>query len=239
MIHALINALALAPAAATTGPSQHIQDLNAILNQVEKFYGQGWHSLSMENAAIFAVAAAVITVIGVVVGALVPILINGRAEDRMDREIVRARDEMNKNISEVEEKLTKYINTKTDDAVKLLNGDIKAKLKNAKHFAVGSIFAMYAIDYHAEFERNPSNRDKLLSALKFMFVATYKYSLADEPRKADTSKGNTIQYISEINQEEAQTLQSTIKSEIPDGPIPEQFETHYADVLAAIQKKAE
>lgn len=90
MIHALTNALAMAPGTATSGPSQHIHDLNTILNQVEKFYGQGWHSLSMENAAIFAVAAAVITVIGVVVGALVPILINNRAEKKMLHEIALA-----------------------------------------------------------------------------------------------------------------------------------------------------
>ena len=80
MVNALINALALAPAAATTGPSQQISNLQTIINQVEHFYGEGWHTILWG--------------VGLIVGALgvlAPLYINYDARKLMEQQIANAR----------------------------------------------------------------------------------------------------------------------------------------------------
>ena len=87
MLHALINALALLPA--TTQQSQQTQQLNAILQQVQHFYGDGWHSLQTSTDFLM---LAMVTITGVV-AVLAPILINNAAEQRMQRAIDLAKTE--------------------------------------------------------------------------------------------------------------------------------------------------
>lgn len=248
MILALINALAMAPGTATSGPSQHIHDLNTILNQVEKFYGQGWHSLSMENAAIFAVAAAVITVIGVVVGALVPILINNRAEKRMlrqialaqrkarvntERELGSAKDQMAKELQSAKDEMESRIT----DAMSRLATYIDAAMEKMRHFSNANGFLLKFDSCAAHFG-NTGQRDSLLSAIENAYLASFFFFLADEQDQANVTETQAKPMLNQLAPAEAKCLLDKLSS-WTNLPIPEKAQKALGRIIDSIRKQAE
>jgi vacuolar-type H+-ATPase subunit H len=90
MIHEPIKILALTPA--TSQPSLQTQQLHAIIQQVEHFYGAGWHSLQASNALMGVVITTVLLVIAGILGVVIPIWLNSKAEERMEKQIQGARE---------------------------------------------------------------------------------------------------------------------------------------------------
>ena len=252
MINALINALALAPAAATTGPSQHIQDLNSILNQVEKFYGQGWSSLEASNELM-------VTVIAGTLGIIMPILIGLFEFARFRNEIATvqteareqiatakaeaheltktARAEASKQTNAATTALNQKIESHIAEAVDGLTTAINAAMENMKNFSAAIACLFKAIANIEQFDKT-GDRACLLTAIKMYFLASYHFLLANASDEAEEAKQQAFKNISKIESIEVPILQKVFTSLKLATPVLEQIQKHLDEVLAAIQQRA-
>lgn len=258
MIHTLINALALTPGTATSGASQHIHDLNTILNQVEKFYGQGWHSLERTNTIIFAVAAAFITVLGVVLGAFVPLYINREAEHRMaraialahrtirkrtkadiERETIRLIQHTETKITDTANSLIEQNNERINAAVDKLTSATDAKIQSVKYLNAAIACQLRAAAHIDTIKNNPTKQSAILNAVLHSCLALNRYSVAGLPKQAEKMKAQATSTIPKLNSKTARILLEVLEARELIEPSAEPFKTHYHEVLNAIQQKAQ
>lgn len=144
MLHAIANALALAPVIHRAPPE--ITNLQTIIDEVQEFYGKGWDTILWEVGLI-------VVLVTSVMGVLAPLIINSQMEKRLGRKISRAqqlareiREEAqreNKNVkdlavqirAEAQEEITKL----KDTAAK-----IRAELQESIANVTGTLAASYS-----------------------------------------------------------------------------------------------
>lgn len=114
-------------------------DLQAIIDQVEKFYGRGWDTVLWEVGLIVAVA---VGLPGFIFGVIAPLWINGRAERRLRKEIeetkeltAKARAAAEHEIKATIEMLTKHIHNKVFEEGEILSARIRKETQKAKFYA--------------------------------------------------------------------------------------------------------
>ncbi len=210
MIHALINALALAPA--TTKPSRQIQNLDTIIQHVQHFYGQGWCSLQASNALMGLILT---TVFVLIVGW---VFFDTKA---LRKKIKKARKEASESIKQKETELT---------------ARIEKEVEKMKNFSAAISFLSKAVTNIEQFHKT-GDRASLRTAIKMYFLAYYHFLFTNDNDGAEHAKQPMLDCIDKIERTEVPILQKELAW--PNMPIPEQFKIQIEEVLAAIQKKAQ
>ncbi len=151
MIHALANALALLPT--TTQQSQQTQQLNAILQQVQHFYGEGWHSLQASNALMGLLITTALVLIAGLLGGLLPFFLNGKAEERMERQIQDAKNFTKQEVTSATERMeAKFLQT---------TGELKKRSDISTNAAIGYMLQINAMHLSGELGTAVASADQL------------------------------------------------------------------------------
>lgn len=188
MLHALINARP--PLLATTQQSQQAQQLQVILQQVEHFYGEGWHSMEASNALMGVVITAVLLVIAGVLGVVVPYLINTNAEKQMKKRIKNAQADLKSQLELMKSEL----------------GAIKKKIENSMENTMKQMTYRNLGDYAykmaiSSLEKLPPNTDErtmLPMAVTALLEATLYYALASAEAQFNAAKQTAEAKINEL-----------------------------------------
>ncbi len=208
MLHAVANALALAPVIHRAPPE--IANLQTIINQVQEFYGEGWHTILWEVALITGV-----------LGILAPFWINDRAEKRLRMEIeqvkvlaVKINAQSLGEIGKATETLTKYIQTMVEEANKDLSTSIETKAKKSNYYAQAIPFIFKASDLKAQLHlqshsgQQPGDRGPIMNIILNSFYAYRFCMLADQTDQTIALRTDMNNFVPRLNKIAATQLLS-------------------------------
>lgn len=193
--------------------SRHARDLQTILNQVEHFYGAGWHSMEAANAGVFAMFAALIAIIGLVIGVVVPYMINTAMEKRVtsqivaqrralintERKFVGATERINNDFTAKLNQLEKNAEQRVQDVQNTaaaeiekqrneLNQETTDKLSKLQNTVVGLMARLHALNLLGEYGTPCTNKVQINTGLQMAFLSMYYYSLAGQTPDCAESK---------------------------------------------------
>ncbi len=169
-MHALTNALALLPA--TTQQSQQTQQLDAILQQVQHFYGEGWNSLQASNAlmglllsAVFAVAVGMVYFETKKIRKKIKKARNAAHEETEAaiRQIEKARQEASESIKQQQTEMTALI---------------KQEASKAKNASTSLVLRLTAAQISGEYGNSVTSPQQLRYAIQLLFFSMCYASVA-------------------------------------------------------------
>jgi hypothetical protein len=171
--------------------SQHAKDLQFIISQVEKFYGEGWNTILWEVALI-------VGLLGTILGIFAPWYINNKLEKRTEHQIANAKAE------------AKVQTDKAMHDIQNLIAHFQATKRQIPHLQNAVAWVMKANRLQEKYETS-SDRNHLTGWLDAALRAAIEYALAcaDEDYSHMLARLRHPNAIPLLNPDEAATLLST------------------------------